>query len=219
MCCNLHQLGLSQKNQWLNASPDCTHACTDLQGSHIVLRMIVKERSYKTRRKPCAYVHHMMHQSIWQQHSQIQKGVAAYYEGDINRSSWFPGDTNSSTMLQCHIHHNTRMTGQGKTKPLNKWTPRYRRISFVFKDRSAFPPRARPDSSLVSRQLRMCKARGNGSQGCCVDVCGYVNTIKYTYNQGVSFWVHWLHASWPCRRLCWWPIPSCCVGPPRCDPL
>lgn len=34
MCCILHKLYFTQKNQWLNASPDCTHACTDLQRSH-----------------------------------------------------------------------------------------------------------------------------------------------------------------------------------------
>lgn len=50
---------------------------------------------------------------------------------------------------------------------------------------------------------------------CCVNnnkICFW-----HTHNQGVSFWVHWLHALWPCRRLCWWLIQSCCAGPLRCD--
>lgn len=46
----------------------------------------------------------------------------------------------------------------------------------------------------------------------------HVNKIFWhTHNQGVSFWVHWLHALWPCRRLCWWRTQSCCAGPLRCD--
>lgn len=100
-------------------------------------------------------------------------------------------------------------------------------------DRSAFPSRACSNSSLVSRQLRMCTPRlvelhardavtlwafkkhpRIPAERLCMDFLSF----WHTHNQGVSFLVHWLHALWPCRELCWWLIQSCCAGPQRCDP-
>lgn len=80
------------------------------------------------------------------------------------------------------------------------------------------------------------KASGTACQGCSntlsfykapkntceetvqVQIQGFFLSFWHTHNQGVSFLVHWLHALWPCRELCWWLIQSCCAGPQRCDP-
>lgn len=99
MCCILHKLYFTQKNQWLNASPDCTHACTDLQRSHTVSKMTAT-LTYTTWciRTTDSIIHRFRKEWLL-----ITKKIL------IDQAN-FQVNINSSTMLQYHIHHKTRMT-------------------------------------------------------------------------------------------------------------